>query len=857
MTLRSAARRGHQVVRGRWVGLRRGWRRGRLDVRDLPSGARGLVRIALVTMVACAAIIVARAVRVGPLGPTIQIPSQFLAATSVADVPVATLLIASAGMCVATAGLGYANQRTGPRLSRLALVAIGLLGLALSSQLVGAGRDLAGIESLVASGSLPWLPASEVIVAGGWIGIGCALVALGLTLSRSTLAGPWGGAAAAAAPFALTGILVAAVGYESFDLGAAAQDRGLPQVLTASSYVAPALVAVAGVVGFWLFPLGLWQVVTWARASRREVGRRIAAREARWPWLLAALLTLKLGWLLLGYARRLPTVLGGGAPVWEAALGDGVVAWGIAAGFAILVGWWLATPGRARISERGFTPAAILVVVGFSAVTVVMSLALIALPVAGLLPGTSRIAALTAACATTWPSEAIGNAAQCLIDAATDHQTELTILVQLGTLVVATVVAGWLWRRPRWRSTVIFLVVVVVWVAPRVPDALGALLGLPPAASVAPELATFDTVLTLVIAILAIAWYAGAQRGAPPTALLLALVVTTLLVHAGTLVPTGGTTILFFLALLFPIAYDLLFDSETLNRRHVDRPAKVIEALGIRVGVLSLVALSIALGSLGSGEVGAAELGRVLFAVPFSALLVGATLSRRQAPLGEPECDPPGLPVADAATTGPAPAIATRVRPRTLVAGIVGAAVVLSALVEIGAMADRALAALAISAGASASPAASAPIVTPSPAPSVTPVQRFVEFGVHTTSTHGLIKDELQLLGDHLASGVNSLSTDGAAFERIAAAERGWTASHPPADCYATAAGAWGVAMVRLGALGTQIAAVTDVNDPATQTAVLGVINDYVAADGTFLDVFVASTTACSAAPAPLPSPSH
>jgi hypothetical protein len=750
-------------------------------------------------------------------------------------------------MSLSAAGLALANEQSGRRLSQLVLVAIGALGLAMSSQLVGAGGDLAGIEAL-ATGPIRSPDASQVVVAGGWIGIGCALVAICLAVARPRGLGLWFVPAVATVPFALIGVLVAAVGYESFDLGNAGQSAGLPQVLTASSYVAPALLTAAKVVGFWLIPLALWQVVTWARASKREVGGALAARDAAWPWLLAALLTFKLGWLLLGYAGRLPTLLGGDAPTWKTVLDDGIPAWLLAALFASLAGWWLVSPRRIQVSERGFTPAALLVVLGFSAVTVAMSLAIVALPVAGLLPGTPLTQKLASACATNWRSEAIGNATKCLLDAATDHQFELTILVDLGTLVAAVVIAAWLWSRPRWRSTVLFLLTVVAWVAPRVPDALGALLGWPPRPSVAPELATVDTALTLVVAVLALGWYTGRQRSAEPPALILVLVVGTLLAHAGTVVPPGAATMLFFLALLFPIAYELLFDSEGVNRRQPDRPATVIESLAIRVGALSLVALGIAFGTLEPSNSGADQLGRVLFAAPFSALLVAATLSRHGEPMIEPVATVAVaegvLAAQQSASVTTAAVPAPRIQLRTLLSGILGAAVALAVLVGIGAAVDPALASLG------AAPAASPDLVaSPAPAVSPTPIGRLAEFKSRSTRANGQIQDQIKRAADHLATGSEQLAVDGAALERLAADERDWLRVHPPADCYATAAHARDVEMDRVATLGQRIGAVTDVNDPLSTSAVIAALKDYNVADGAFVDSFIAAVSACGAGP--------
>jgi hypothetical protein len=864
MTFRSALRLGRRVVRRGRMGLRREWRHGRLDLRDLPRGTRRLAKIALLLIGASAVIVVARALGLGLPGPSFDIPREFLAEGRVEAVPLLPVIVAAAGMSVAAAGLAVANQLSDRRVSRVALVGISVLGLAVSSQLVGAGGDLARVEVLVAADHpIPSPPASFVIDVGGSIGIACALMAICLALAPARRINPWLLAAVATAPFALTAILILGIGYESFDLGTAAAGFGLPQILTARSYVAPALTTVDAIVGFWLVPLVLWQVVTWARASRREVGGPIAARDVRWPWLLVALLTIKLGWLALGYAGRLPSVLGGGAPVWGRVIGDGLTAWLIAAAFACLAGWWLANPRRVAVSERGFTPAAILVVIGFSAVTIVMSLALVALPIAGLLPGTPLSSTLAAACTTNWTSEAIGNAARCLVVQTTDRQFELTILVQLGTLIAALVISAWLWRGPGRRSTILFLMAVVVWVAPRVPDAVGALLGLPPGPSIAPELATFDTALTIVIAVLAVAWYTGRQRGAGPPALLLVIVVATLLVHAGTAVPQGSTTTFFFLALLFPVAYELFFDSEAVNFRRPERPARVLESLGIRVGVLSLVALGIALGNVRPTEAGWDQLGRTLFAVPFSALLVAATLSRQQEPANEAATeraavDEPTTEATDRAvspeprvTPLPDVAVGPGVQRRVLALGVAGGALGLTVMVGLGAVADTALARFATAPIVSTAPMVSAaPTATLIPDASPTPVRRLAEFASRTSSAHGLLQDRLKVLGDP-ATGAAEVAADGYAIERLAADERGWLRANPPADCYATAVRDWEIALDRLTAFGQRVGAITDINDPAAVSAVSQAGSDFNAADSAFLDSLDKAAASCGTSPSP------
>ncbi len=841
------------TIRRLRVGLRREFQLGRLRLRDLPVGPRRASIASLLVLGLVAVVVVLHSIGIGIPGPSFEIPGRFLAGGATGSVALAALLLAGVGIAVACVDLVLANRWRDRRLSRLVLVAIGVLGLAMSSALVGAAGDLANVESIVGETQpVPQPPASLLIALGGAAGLIGSVIAIALALQRQRPINPWLLAAAAASPFAITATLLVSVGYEAFDLGPSAAAVGLPQILTATAYVAPSLTVVANIVGFWLVPLALWQVVTWARASRREVGTAVTTRLGGRPWLLVAAVTLKLGWLGLGLAGRLPVSLGGGSPVWGSTATDGIVAWLIAGAFAGLAGWWLVSVRRIPISERGFAPAALMVIVGFSMITVLMSLALTALPIAGLLPGTPVTEPLAMACASTWASESIGNTARCLLISATDHQFELTVLVQLATLIAALVVAAWLWRRPGRRSMIVFLLAVVAWVAPRVPDVVGALLGLPQGPSFAPELATLDAALTIVIALLAAAWYTGRQQGATPAALLLVLVVSTLLVHAGTLVPAVLVATFFFLALLFPIAYELLFDSEALNEAKPDRPGRVLESLGVRVGTLSLVALGIVVGSVAPSDADFGQLGRVLFAVPFSALLVAATLSHRDEPDGGPEPKPPARPATRSAPMIPQPIEAT---PRALGRGIGGALVVLVVLVVGGAAADVTL----IRTGSLADPQAlPSPSAVPGPTatrPTIpTPLDRLAEFGQRASSAHGEIRDRLFQIEDRLAAQATDLTVEGQELRRIAAEERAWLANHPPADCYRPAGGAWIGALARLDALATRLAAISPATGTETLALVIEAADSFNVADLAFIDALDAATVACRADLAPNPT---
>ncbi len=831
MTLEDRGSRDRRIIRRLRLGFRREFELGHLRLRDLPAGPHRASVASLLVLGVIGTVVVLHSIGVGVPGPSFEIPGRFLLGGSTSSVALAAVLLAGVGIAVACVDLVLANRWRDRRLSRLVLVAIGVLGLAMSSALVGAAGDLARVEAIVGETlPVPQPPASLMIALGGALGVVGAAIAIALASQRRRPINPWILALAAASPFAITAVLLVGVGYEVFDLGPSAADAGLPQILSASAYVAPSLTLVANIVGFWLVPLALWQVVTWARASRREIGTAVAVRLGGRPWLLVAAVTLKLGWLGLGLAGWLPVSLGGGSPVWQAAAADGLVAWLIAVAFAALAGWWLVSARRIPISERGFAPAALMVIVGFSLVTVLMSLALTALPIASLLPGRPL---------------------NELLVAATDNQFELTVVAQLATLVAALIVAAWLWRRPGHRSTVVFLLAVVAWIAPRVPDVVGALLGLPQGPSFAPELATLDAAVTIVIALLAATWYTGRQQGATPPALLLVLVVSTLLVHAGTLVPAVLVTTFFFLALLFPVAYELLFDSETLNEARPDRPGRVLESLGVRVGTLSLVALGIVAGTLGPSDAGWDQLGRVLFAVPFSALLVAATLSHRDEPVDAAEHQHPAPPP----PTSAAPEIPRVIEPtpRMLRRGIGGALVVLIALVVGGAAADATLVRTVDVGNPPPSPSASAmPGPTATGPTTAADMDRLAEFGRRVSIAHGEIRERLFRMEDRLAAQATDLTVEGEALGRLAADERAWLAEHPAADCYQTAGDAWIGALGRLEALATELAAIGPDTGTDALARVIAAAEAFNVADLAFIDAFEAATTTCRVDPAPI-----
>lgn len=82
----------------------------------------------------------------------------------------------------------------------------------------------------------------------------------------------------------------------------------------------------------------------------------------------------------------------------------------------------------------------------------------------------------------------------------------------------------------------------------------------------------------------------------------------------------------FYLLLVLPIWYQFLLDSEHLNEVGLKRPTRVLAAIGLATLVLTVAALRVSASTLSADSLSEDELVRVLFAVPFAAVLLAAGL---------------------------------------------------------------------------------------------------------------------------------------------------------------------------------------------------------------------------------------
>ena len=165
---------------------------------------------------------------------------------------------------------------------------------------------------------------------------------------------------------------------------------------------------------------------------------------------------------------------------------------------------------------------------------------------------------------------------------------------------------------------------------------------------------TMDTAITVGLAVLAALWLAGRQRAAPPGVLLFVLIVSTLVAGPGLLLPVfWDAGFLFYLSLLFPVAYQFLFRARELNEPGPGRQGRVLWEVGMSCALLTIAAFRAAAGLALPGGIDPVtqlleDAGTLYLMIPFAAILVAAAVTSWPA-----EAAPEGPPTA-AAGTAPA-----------------------------------------------------------------------------------------------------------------------------------------------------------------------------------------------------------
>ncbi|MFN2483698.1 MAG: hypothetical protein ABR509_02005 [Candidatus Limnocylindria bacterium] len=559
--------------------------RRRLRLEGLPPGSRRLAGVSLAAAGAAAALLVTT-----PLAHDLPGGSVVLLRSDAPTITRASLAATLLVLAVALAALAAAAMRPGWRLRRLTLVGVAAAGLVV----IPGAADLGELAPLA-------LPTT---VAGLMAALALAILAIVPRPPR------WPVTAALAAVPPLSA-LVSLFG---------ARLSVLPDEV--ERLIATGVVlGMTGIDGLFVV-LALWAVIEFSRGLAAS-SSRVAKLPSRLWLVLPALVLVKLIWLAVMSTGVLPEPLRPETTPAEVIAAESPVSLTLGVGMTAIAGWWLVNRPRAALSADGSTAAAWLVSVpvllGFTLPQIAFALVAV-----------SQRFNITAS-----TEDAVSEPTTAIL-------TLQAILLACGPAVAAygALVVGLAGRRRpgRLRAVAPFLVAFAAWtIVPATAwlainalhvdayEGEGGLFGFVNAM-------TLDLGLTILVGILAAAWWAGRQRAADPPTLLAVLVVSTVIAYGA--VPLTGLLgiIAFWVALGFPIVAQFAFDAEPLNRPGDDREARVLGAVGMGALATSFTLPMVALGFVGPDRTAFSEFARVLVLVPFAAVLTGAALEVRTSP---------------------------------------------------------------------------------------------------------------------------------------------------------------------------------------------------------------------------------
>jgi hypothetical protein len=438
-----------------------------------------------------------------------------------------------------------------------------------------------------------------------WFALGAAAT-VALLPQRIAEKHPHRTASLAAVPFGATLIVWATA--------SGAPSVGLPHDLTLSPRdvfaqgVVFAIGATAGAIGI----LVLWSLVASARQAR-DMGEGLAAIGRHVPWLFGLLLGAKVVWLIAAQS---------GVAGWEPPGfgGEGPVGWMLAGLLALWWGRWLGRRGAGAPDRESTDEVLRWFGIGFAAVFILAV-------VFGL------VAAALSVLPVTWPVEGLNEWIGWLVG----PDPPVVYWGIVATVAVGLAALSALRRRlirPVWWAAAM----AAVWMAPRALELAARIVELDPPL-LAPNLATVDTAMTVVVVWLAIGWWTGRQLEPGPGTLMLVLVVSTLVAHPFRILPsawrTGG---LFYLLVLYPVVYGFVFDAATLNESiRRGRPEKAVRETSVAATLLTTTSMLIGMGITGPATESLERLvlgqaGRAYLLVPAAALAVAAFVAGAKAP---------------------------------------------------------------------------------------------------------------------------------------------------------------------------------------------------------------------------------
>jgi hypothetical protein len=612
-----------------WHRIRRMWRVRRLSLCGLSGADRALVLVALAALVPSALVIVAIGIdRQGSADDRLSVLLTWLGGDVVSlergltGVPAVVTIAALIGFAGGGAAFAVAALRPGARLPRLTLLGVAFCVASFTSVFKVVADTLQGLPRSDLRGNADAaLTAYEALA---WCGL---LAAVGLAVTPLALQrrAPAVTAVLAGGPY-LLGVLAYLVAGDAAHVMA---EGSIIPTLPIRGYVSGIVGQEIGPVAVFSAALLLWGIAASTRGSR-DVAAGVARVLGRFPRAVLAFVAAKALWVLLGLAGALPRAAGGGWDVWAHSRADGILSWAVALAFGALAAWWLAEPRRIRVGERGSAIGVLVVVLCITS------------------GATSQVLTLSGAqISRAWSA---GAAADPLDSTYAWLAGGGSTIVIVAAFVAAGLVGVRLVRRPAQRAGGVLLILFAAWSAPRLITVIGDLLSDPLARvgegnfvegtlrgceSCAGQRAgyvdpvTFDATLTL--AVVGVVVMATVKRGrirVSPGPLVLVLVTSSMTTYVAKLVPNDFRVgMMFYLGLIFPVAYQFLADAKELNEHTVNRRARVLAVTGIAALALAVQATQANSGDLTFERGSAADLGLGLLRAPLLLLVLAVTIS--------------------------------------------------------------------------------------------------------------------------------------------------------------------------------------------------------------------------------------
>jgi hypothetical protein len=573
--------------------------RTRLPLDPLTGLDRGLVVACLITWLFAALLVLAQGLEIG-------IPGGDERISALDSIPHALIVVGFVGLGVTAAAVTTLAIHPETQYGGLIRFGVGVVAAAVAATLVDSARFAdAYREVLIDQRLLPdWLPRAMSI--SGWCGIAAALAVVAIPRKvaerhRALMA------IGAAVPFALAAVLYVCLASWT-EYPEILQELTLPP----AAPVASAITAVIASLGFWLAVLFLWQAIAGAQAAR-DVGALSTRMADAIPYLLATLLIAKIGWLVVGYLDGLPRVLGGESESWEASRDDGIVSWLMAACLAGAAGFWLIRDaGGGRLHGEGVRKAAAWIVAGFTGALLLAATALLGVAISMI------------------DADSESGIRQALFDAG-DWFGSRQLATQVVTVYLAGLAGTYLVvRKPAYRLAGVFLLIFFFWAFPRALDITITWGGSPDGSPGRAELATLDATVTLCV----LALYIGRSRFKWPVSdatLMTVLVGSTAIAYAGVLLSSAWSDGAFYVGLIFPGLYLILFGVRAIQPSDPRLASKLLARSAAAAGLLVIAAVQIGVGFAGPDQPTDAAIGRLLLAPPLAAVLIALALSSRHA----------------------------------------------------------------------------------------------------------------------------------------------------------------------------------------------------------------------------------